>query len=461
VALLPLLALALFRRLGLLWRWRGLLRRCPALPSPKELFQRKALPRWDDGPFHLGELLAEGSFGQVRECSRRNLSAGPLDSSSSSSIAISCPLVVKVIRKAQHPLLQSAPSSRTSLSRRTSQLLMGCRNESLEEFSSYWSLVVGLRHPNIVRHQALLVDDSALYIVMERCSGASLVGHLLSEQNWREASVKPLVRQLLEALRHIHANGLVHRDVKLENLKISRESAGGGQGHFREGPGFRLRLLDFGLGCKVAAAKGAIGTLGYMAPEVFGSGIYSCRADLFSSGVVFYILLTGRPPFRAPVGASGLEEHREVLCEPIDRTQISLVQVSKEGLDLLDAMLMPMAPSRATAQESLQHPWFWRQLGSRPCRRKGGQLGPVLWSASDSELRFLEVMGVWVGESPRSRRRSLSRLPSFSSSTGEEVPLTPITEVEKESDVSSPRSSRSRSSSWGQREAGESPHSQC
>ncbi|CAE7471639.1 CAMK2A, partial [Symbiodinium necroappetens] len=88
------------------------------------------------------------------------------------------------------------------------------------------------------------------------------------------------------ALHYIHQMDVIHRDVKLENLMVLDRSL--------EGP--LIKLLDFGLGCRGTGA-GAMGTLGYMAPEVFGPNSYTNSVDLFSAGVVMHICFTGRPAF--------------------------------------------------------------------------------------------------------------------------------------------------------------------
>lgn len=309
--------------------------------------------------YTLGSLLVDGNYGQVYECS---------DSQTSDS------MVVKVVAKAEHPLLQ--PPQRSSRAPRRSATTQATL---VEEFRRYFLRVMNLQHPNIVRHLALLTDGDTIYMVMERCAGVPLVEHMLSRSFWKEAHVRFLAKQLLEALSYIHSKSIVHRDVTVDNLMVEAEG--------------RLRLLDFSFGSEASSAAGQLGTLGYMAPEIFQLRYYGCGVDVFAAGVVIFILMTGRPPFKAPINTWSLGDHRQALLLGPDFTEQPLPSVSQGGREVVQGLLHPSPEERLMADEALTHHWF----SIRPWNRQvsGGQ--PVLWMTGDSELRFLQVMGVWSG----------------------------------------------------------------
>jgi len=318
--------------------------------------------------YKIVNRITDSTFGRVLACSRR---ADP-----------SKMHVVKIVRMKDHPLLNSPSEREVTGARR------GCAET--KEFWRYMTKLLMMRHDNIVRYLTFFADFSSFYFVMERCPGQTLLGHLLSETKWHEAAAQSLMKQLLEALRYIHGLGILHRDIKLENLMVL-----GGRS-FANTPRRTwarttrtLQLLDFGLGCEVASASGTIGTLGYMAPEVFIAQKYSFGADIFSTGVVMHILLTGRPCFKPPISTRFYEEHLHALCQGPNFSLHPLPMVTQKGRGLLQSLLFPHQEDRCSAPEALKHAWLKRPVAE----------GSVLWFSSSSELRFLKVMGVWSGSS--------------------------------------------------------------
>jgi len=154
-----------------------------------------------------------------------------------------------------------------------------------------------------------------------------------------------------------------------------------------------LKLVDFGLGSMLGEqhAHGTVGTPGFAAPEVYGRGSYTEVADIFSAGVVLYILLTGRPPFKAPTDMLNIRGHIQSLFDGPDLESEPFSKISELTRALLDRMLLPNPAFRCTAAKALDHACF-----------KEGTLQssePVLWHSTNSEVHFLQVMGVWEGAS--------------------------------------------------------------
>jgi serine/threonine-protein kinase len=161
-----------------------------------------------------------------------------------------------------------------------------------------------LDHPNIVEVLDLVCEGDALYLVMERIHGRS-VGDLIEAGEPTARRTLVIARQVLEALAHAHARGMIHRDIKPDNLMLVTV---GEPGRAYE----RVKLLDFGLVKLIGDAAGEVGTEkltqtglvfgtpAYMAPEQALGRVVDGRADLYSLGVVLFEMLTGRPPFRSP-----------------------------------------------------------------------------------------------------------------------------------------------------------------
>jgi serine/threonine-protein kinase len=143
-------------------------------------------------------------------------------------------------------------------------------------------------HPNVVRVHDLVVDGDRLGIVMDLVSGGDLRRAFPAE--CRPAQATGLVAQIADALACVHAAGVVHRDVKPENVLV--EIGDDGQ--------LRARLTDFGVsrlvGGTMTRVTSLIGTPGYLAPEVGGGGRAEAAADIYALGVMLFELCTGRPP---------------------------------------------------------------------------------------------------------------------------------------------------------------------
>ena len=176
--------------------------------------------------------------------------------------------------------------------------------EFLERFRREAQSVAALRHPNIVQVFDFDVHDDIYYMVMELLEGDNLKTRM-NEYRARGqimpfGEMAKILLDVLDGLGYAHAQGMVHRDIKPANIILTR-------------PG-RAVLADFGIVQIVGATRhtvsGAlIGTLNYMAPEQGLRGLSDARSDLYSLGVVFYELLTGRPPFDADTPLAILMKH--------------------------------------------------------------------------------------------------------------------------------------------------------
>jgi serine/threonine protein kinase/Flp pilus assembly protein TadD len=145
-----------------------------------------------------------------------------------------------------------------------------------------------LNHPNVCTVYSIEEVEGEAFIVMEYVEGGNLAGRIASGGVPLTETVE-LIRQIAEALRDAHSREIVHRDIKPENIMIT---AGG-----------RVKVMDFGLARlrgseKVTLPGQTVGTLGYMAPELFQGIEADPRSDIFSLGVLLYEMLTGQKPFR-------------------------------------------------------------------------------------------------------------------------------------------------------------------
>jgi serine/threonine-protein kinase len=169
-------------------------------------------------------------------------------------------------------------------------------------------------HPNLVTVSDFGVEGATPYLVMELLVGRSLRDLLHTEGRLAPPRAVAVVRQVLAGLAHAHGHGIVHRDVKPENLLISAV----------EGLGEHVRVLDFGLarlrddtsGMTVASGL-AVGTPSYMSPEQWLCLAVDARTDVYTVGILLHELITGRKPFVAEQPVDMMRLHRDTPPPPM------------------------------------------------------------------------------------------------------------------------------------------------
>lgn len=215
-----------------------------------------------------------------------------------------------------------------------------------------------LQHPHIVRFKEVFLTGEFVCIVMEYANGGNLFDFIKAKKVVPEAGSRWFFQQLVYAVDYCHRKGVANRDLKLENTLL----------HYVPTVAFPvLKICDFGYSKSdnKSCAKSKVGTLKYMAPEVLVSHTdkYNATlADVWSLGVMLYIMLYGKYPFYLP-GGDGLpraREAREMYEQMINRKYVlhPAVSVSPECLDLLAKLLAPEPHQRITVDQITCHPWF-------------------------------------------------------------------------------------------------------
>ncbi|OMJ66818.1 hypothetical protein SteCoe_36202 [Stentor coeruleus] len=256
--------------------------------------------------YRLGKLIGTGTYGEVRMCFHRESGAKR---------------AVKIIRKD----LMTNEGLRANLDKEI-------------------SILRSLDHPNVVRIYEFFEEVKRLYIVMEFCKGGELFAEIVKRKYLTEIHAAHIMHQLFSTLDYLHGRGIMHRDLKPENILLEERH-----------DVMNIKIIDFGAATifNDKPINGIVGTMFYIAPDVF-QGNYDFLCDMWSCGVILYILLAGYPPFD---GKSDQEIISRIKSYEYSTSQEPWSNISQDAKDLLSKLLCH-SKKRASSRQALAEPWI-------------------------------------------------------------------------------------------------------
>ncbi|OVA03873.1 Protein kinase domain [Macleaya cordata] len=201
-------------------------------------------------------------------------------------------------------------------------------------------------HSNVIHLYDVYEDPNGVHLVLELCSGGELFDRIVAQEKYTEAGAAAVVRQIADGLGALHRANIVHRDLKPENCLFLNNT--------EESP---LKIMDFGLSSVEEFTDpivGLFGSIDYVSPEALSQGRISSASDMWSLGVILYILLSGYPPFHA---TSNRHKQQLILAGDFSFDDHSWKTISSSAKQLISSLLTVDPHRRPTAQEILQHPW--------------------------------------------------------------------------------------------------------
>jgi len=198
-------------------------------------------------------------------------------------------------------------------------------------------------HPGVVQLIDVYESKTKVNMIMEFICGGELFDKIVELESYAEKDSALLVRQITEAVRYCHDLNIVHRDLKPENLMFADEDA------------TILKLIDFGVSAILKNGEqlyDRVGTRTYMAPEIMTQQGYGKPCDMYSLGVIIYILLVGYPPFDEEEGITEL-----------DFPMPDWEGISDEAIEIIRNLLSDNPDERMTIEELCNRPWV---SGRRP-----------------------------------------------------------------------------------------------
>jgi len=223
-------------------------------------------------------------------------------------------------------------------------------------------------HPNIIKLRQVFENEKKyVYLVMELVTGGELFDRIVDKSQYGEKDAALLTKKMVDALKYLHERKIAHRDLKPENILLANQMSD-----------TDVKLADFGLSRMIDEStmmKTACGTPTYVAPEVLKATGYGPEVDMWSIGVITYILLCGFPPF---YGDTIPEMFEQIMSGTFDYPEEYWETISDHAKDFINKLLKVNPSERMTAVAALEHPWLANNettpqtdLGNKLIRRLG------------------------------------------------------------------------------------------
>lgn len=201
-------------------------------------------------------------------------------------------------------------------------------------------------HPHIICLYDFFEDPKTYYLIMEQMSGGELFDRIVAKLYYNENEARNVCKTVLEAVGYCHDNHVAHRDLKPENLLLSNEDDS------------EVKIADFGFAKRVFVPNSLTtqcGTPGYVAPEILEGIAYDTKSDMWSVGVILYILLGGYPPF---IEKTQRDLFRKIRNGDYEFHEEYWGAVSQEAKDLISSLLTVDPSLRLDAKAALRNKWI-------------------------------------------------------------------------------------------------------
>ncbi|XP_005742896.1 death-associated protein kinase 2a isoform X2 [Pundamilia nyererei] len=263
--------------------------------------------------YEIGEELGSGQFAIVKQCREKTTGLE---------------FAAKFIKKRQ-----SMASSR------------GVRRDEIEREVN---ILQQIQHPNIVMLHDVYENRTDVVLILELVSGGELFDFLAQKESLSEEEATQFIKQILEGVNYLHARKIAHFDLKPENIMLLDKNT----------PLPRIKLIDFGLAHKIEAGvefKNIFGTPEFVAPEIVNYEPLGLEADMWSIGVITYILLSGASPF---LGDTKQDTLRNISAINYEFDEEFFCHTSKLAKNFISQLLEKDKKKRLTIQDALNHPWI-------------------------------------------------------------------------------------------------------
>ncbi|XP_037644441.1 death-associated protein kinase 3 [Sebastes umbrosus] len=263
--------------------------------------------------YEMEEELGSGQFAIVRKCKEKSTSVE---------------YAAKFIKK------RRLSSSRRGVSR--------------EEIEREVNILREIQHSNIITLHDIFENKTDVILILELVSGGELFDFLAEKESLTEEEATQFLKQILDGVQYLHSKRIAHFDLKPENIMLLDKNV----------PNPRIKLIDFGIAHQIKAGnefKNIFGTPEFVAPEIVNYEPLGLEADMWSIGVITYILLSGASPF---LGETKQETLTNISAVNYDFDEEYFSNTSELAKDFIRRLLVKDPKKRMTIDDSMEHPWI-------------------------------------------------------------------------------------------------------
>uniref|UniRef100_A0A5K4EYG4 Serine/threonine kinase n=1 Tax=Schistosoma mansoni TaxID=6183 RepID=A0A5K4EYG4_SCHMA len=222
----------------------------------------------------------------------------------------------------------------------------GLHGSSVSDIDREAFILANLQHENIVNLHEVFYREDSVVLILDLVTGGELFARVADCERLSEEEASNFVQQILLGVQHMHGLGIVHLDLKPENIMIEDLASR------------KIKIIDFGLARVLnpnESFQDMAGTPEFCAPEIVNFDPITFATDMWAVGVLTYILLTGISPF---AGDTQLETFQNILDCIVDYSREEMQNVSDLAKDFIQKLLVKNPRKRSTVNECLQHPWI-------------------------------------------------------------------------------------------------------
>eukprot|EP00750_Incisomonas_marina_P000237 INCI10194.1.p1 GENE.INCI10194.1~~INCI10194.1.p1 ORF type:complete len:449 (-),score=68.36 INCI10194.1:215-1561(-) len=247
-----------------------------------------------------------------------------------------------------------------------------CSEDNLHKEVDALLEIATRHHPNIVALLDAFLTSDKLILVLEYCPGGELFEHLAGEGPYSEQAASEMVKQMAHVLHFLHSHNCTHRDLKPENVLLMNTDDDHGMP--------LIKVADFGLATmkKEPFMTSVCGTWAYCAPEVRNDRVYTKSVDVWSLGVITFILVAGFHPFDPSGDATEKELEKNISEGKFDFDDPEFDGISEACKDIIVRMLVVEPSLRITVDQILKHSWITHESPSEPLITAPNKLKPLV-----------------------------------------------------------------------------------
>jgi calcium-dependent protein kinase len=231
--------------------------------------------------------------------------------------------------------------------------VMSRSSSSIAELMQEVEILAELKHASISQYVKHYQTEKYLYVVMEYCKGKQLYTKIIEQDKLPEEEAMLIMEHLLRAISYCHSKKVIHRDLKLENVMYSADGI--------------VKLIDFGLSMKLdgVTSEELVGTAFYIAPEIIRAKMYTKASDMWSLGIMMYVLLSGCIPVLGQTFEEVIDNVKKYKGPTFRQDMWN--GISEEAKDLLMKLLEINYEGRISVDEALRHQWFNQRRTTTSC----------------------------------------------------------------------------------------------